>query len=67
MSGNMKYEICKKFMHDNHTAIWPVVAWSDTWKWAKEIADSLNCISDGEFAVFKNGKVIKTIEEAMKE
>ena len=61
----MKYEIRRRDKEDKN--LWSPVAWSDTWKWANEIARSLNCVSDGEFAVFsKDGKMIKTMEEAMK-
>lgn len=60
----MKYEICRRSKEDRN--LWPVVAWSDTWKWANEIARSLNCVSDGEFAVFSGGKMIKNLEEAMR-
>ena len=46
----MRYEICKRNM-DGKT--WLIVAWNDTWHWAKEVEESLNCVSDGEFVVFK--------------
>lgn len=36
------------------------------WQWSKEIIDSLKCWSAGEFAVFKNGQKIETVNEAMK-
>lgn len=61
----MKYEICRRNKTDKN--IWSAVALADTWKWANEIVRSLNCVSDGEFAVFKDGKMIKTIGEAMEE
>lgn len=60
----MKYEICKRNKRDKN--IWSAVAWAETWEWAKEIASCLNCLSDEEFAVLKDGKIIKTLEEAMK-
>lgn len=60
----MKYEICKRSKIDKD--IWSAVAWADTWEWADKIAVSLNFVDDGNFAVFKDGKMIKTIGEAMK-
>lgn len=61
----MKYEICQRNKKDRD--IWSAVAWSDTWEWANRIANSLNCTSNEEFAIFKDGEVIRTLEEAMKE
>lgn len=58
-----KYEICKKNA-DGKT--WSTVAWSDTWKWAKEVADSLESWNGGEFAVFKDDKKIENLDKAMK-
>lgn len=62
----MEYEICKK---NNDGTTWSTIAQADTWNWAKEIADSLNCNcwSDGIFRVFKNGKQIDNLKMAMKE
>lgn len=61
----MKYEIRRRDKEDKN--VWSPVAWADTWEWGSKIARSLNCASDGEFAVFsKDGKMIKTMEEAMK-
>lgn len=60
----MKYEICRRDKENKN--VWSPVAWSDTWKWANEIARSLNCVSDGEFAVFAKGKRINSLEEAMR-
>lgn len=60
----MKYEICRRNKEDKNA--WSAVAWADMWKWANEIARSLNCVSDGEFAVFKDGNRINSLEEAMK-
>lgn len=61
----MKYEIRKRNKKDKN--VWIAVAWADTWEWANEVASSLSCVSDGDFAVFsKDGKMIKTMEEAMK-
>ena len=60
----MKYEIRRRDKEDKN--VWSAVAWSDTWKWANEIARSLNCVSDGEFAVFAKGKRINSLEEAMR-
>lgn len=57
-----KYEICKR---NNDGRTWLTIAQADTWHWAKEIVESLNCWSDGEFKVFRNGKQIKSINEAM--
>lgn len=60
----MKYEIRRRDKVDKN--VWSAVAWSDTWKWANEITRSMNCVSDGEFAVFADRKRINSLEEAMR-
>lgn len=45
----MKYEIRKRNKKDKN--VWIAVAWADTWEWANEVASSLSCVSDGDFAV----------------
>lgn len=60
----MKYEIRKRNKKDKD--IWSPVAWADTWEWASEVASALSCVSDGDFAVFSNGKRINSLEEAMR-
>lgn len=58
----MKYEICKR---NTDGKTWSMIAWSDTWNWAKEIADSLNWLNDKQFAIFKDGQKIETMDKAM--
>lgn len=56
------YEIRKRSRVDKD--VWFVIATADTWKWANEIARSLDCASAGEFCVFKDGEIIRTWKEA---
>lgn len=59
-----KYEIKKASKYDPN--ILSTVAHSDTWEWAKKIADALNIIEDSKFSVFVGEKEILSLEDAMR-
>ncbi len=58
----MRYEIRKR-NEDRKT--WSAYAWADVAVNAFEVRSALNLVSDGEFAVFKGGREIKSVREAM--
>lgn len=58
----MGYEI-RKMSKDGKT--WSFYACTDVAANAFEIRDSLNCVLNGEFSVFKDDKEIKSVMEAM--
>jgi hypothetical protein len=59
-----KYEIRKS--SKTEPSILSTVARSDTWEWAKKIADALNICEDSKFSVFVGEKEIVSLEDAMR-
>lgn len=59
-----KYEIKKISTFDPN--ILSTVARSDTWEWAKKIADALNICEVSKFSVFFGEDEILSLEDAMR-
>lgn len=59
-----EYEIKKASKYAPN--IFSTVARSDTWEWAKKIADALNIVEDSKFSVFAGEKEILSLEDAMR-